>query len=407
VIRLQNVGDGVFNDADKVHISADRYDRLRKHEALAGDIVIAALGDLLPRACIIPDGIGAAIVKADCVRVRVGADADPRFLMWMLNAPPSREAAASLISGVGRPRLNLAKIRSLCVPLPPMAEQRLIVEVIEEQLSRLAAAESSLRRVAKTLAKFAIAVRSSLLRGAWPTVQASEIAAVRLGRQRSPKNHFGPSMRPYLRAANVRWSGLDLSDVKVMQFSTTEAAIYELHPGDILIAEASGSQNEVGKSAIWRSEIPSCCFQNTLLRARPGEKVIPEYLLLVFQLAALSGSFGQAALGVGIHHLGAQRMSGWPVPLPSLGEQRRILSDLEKYISVADDVAKSIGAGVRRSQRLRGSILEAAFSGRLIPRAASVELVSPSDVPEGGRRSRRNKRNGVAEVAEKMESSSV
>ncbi len=41
------------------------------------------------------------------------------------------------------------------------------------------------------------------------------VEATRLGAtQRSPKNHTGVRMRPYLRAANVTWEGLDLSDVK-------------------------------------------------------------------------------------------------------------------------------------------------------------------------------------------------
>ena len=59
---------------------------------------------------------------------------------------------------------------------------------------------------------------------AWTTL--GEVAKVRLGRQRSPKNHVGSRMRPYLRAANVTWGGLDLSDVKEMNFTEAESAIY-------------------------------------------------------------------------------------------------------------------------------------------------------------------------------------
>jgi len=57
-------------------------------------------------------------------------------------------------------------------------------------------------------------------------------------------------MRPYLRAANVTWSGLELSDVKEMNFTEAESETYELRPGDVLVAEASGSASEVGKPAI-------------------------------------------------------------------------------------------------------------------------------------------------------------
>src|SRR4051812_12193420 len=70
VVRLQNIGEGVFLDAE-AHISLERFDRLRKHEVEAGDVLVAMLGEVLPRACIAPISLGLAIVKADCVRVRI------------------------------------------------------------------------------------------------------------------------------------------------------------------------------------------------------------------------------------------------------------------------------------------------------------------------------------------------
>ena len=56
----------------------------------------------------------------------------------------------------------------------------------------------------------------------WEKVLLSEIAEVRLGRQRSPKRSVGPNMRPYMRAANVTWNGISLHDVKEMDFTPEE-----------------------------------------------------------------------------------------------------------------------------------------------------------------------------------------
>ena len=68
-------------------------------------------------------------------------------------------------------------------------------------------------------------------------------------------------MRPYLRAGNVTWNGLDLSDVKQMNFDPVEAERFALEPGDILLAEASGSALEVGRPVLWQGEITGACFQ--------------------------------------------------------------------------------------------------------------------------------------------------
>lgn len=77
VVRLQNIGDGVFNDA-RAYISMQHFEDLRNHEVLAGDLLIASLGEDLPRACIAPAYLSPAIVKADCIRVRLNERADPR-----------------------------------------------------------------------------------------------------------------------------------------------------------------------------------------------------------------------------------------------------------------------------------------------------------------------------------------
>lgn len=157
----------------------------------------------------------------------------------------------------------------------------------------------------------------------------ASVAEVRLGRQRSPKNHVGDQMRPYLRAANVSWSGLRLDDVKTMNFTDSEMDTYRLEPGDLLLGEASGSPREVGKPVLWRGEIADCAFQNTLIRVRP-KGPDPEYLLHYFRHQALSGEFASAARGVGIRHLGSDALAKWKVPLPPLAEQRRVAEVLDQ-----------------------------------------------------------------------------
>jgi len=135
VIRLQNIGNGVFYN-EKAHISEKHFETLRKHEILAGDLVIGALGATLPRSCIIPDFVGPAIVKADCMRfkplVEIG---DVRYLNAALNSQVLKNNAASIIHGIGRPRLNQGEVKSLQIPLPPMEEQKVIAAKVERRLS--------------------------------------------------------------------------------------------------------------------------------------------------------------------------------------------------------------------------------------------------------------------------------
>ncbi|MFN3257900.1 MAG: restriction endonuclease subunit S [Ilumatobacter sp.] len=185
----------------------------------------------------------------------------------------------------------------------------------------------------------------------WEASTVGAVATVQLGRQRSPKNHTGPHMRPYLRSANVTWHGIDVIDVKEMNFEPDEATTFELRDGDLLLNEASGSPAEVGKPAIWRNEIPGACFQNTLLRVRSAE-MDEGFLYWYFFSAAFSGRFGEAGRGVNIRHLGKQGLASFPIPIPPLREQRRIVDSIEEHLSRLDAAEASLTAALTRASRL-------------------------------------------------------
>jgi len=166
-------------------------------------------------------------------------------------------------------------------------------------------------------------------------------------------------MRPYLRAANVSWEGLRLDDVKEMNFSPGEVKTFELMAGDLVLGEASGSPAEVGKAAIWKNQIKGCCFQNTLIRVRPSHRVESIFLLHYFGHQALSGAFARASRGVGIHHLGAQTLASWQLPVPPIEEQRRIVAAIEEHFSHLDDGASLLQRARMRLERMRTSVLAA------------------------------------------------
>src|SRR5271167_4022418 len=76
VIRLQNIGDGVFLD-EKAHISQEHFAALSSHAVRPDDVLVAGMGETLPRACLAPRSLGDAIVKADCFRVRLHGEMQP------------------------------------------------------------------------------------------------------------------------------------------------------------------------------------------------------------------------------------------------------------------------------------------------------------------------------------------
>lgn len=135
VIRLQNIGDGFFIN-NFAHISEEHFISLKKHQIVSGDLVIAGLGESLPRACIIPDSVGDAIVKADCIRFKP----DPLlsnniYLNAVLNSQLIKDIVKTIVHGIGRPRLNQQEIKAIPIPLPPVDEQYAIAEELQRSFS--------------------------------------------------------------------------------------------------------------------------------------------------------------------------------------------------------------------------------------------------------------------------------
>jgi type I restriction enzyme S subunit len=189
----------------------------------------------------------------------------------------------------------------------------------------------------------------------WGRAAMNALGSVQAGRQRSP-HHIAGELRPYLRVANVQDGWIDFRDVKQMLFTDKEAAIYELRPGDILLSEGQ-SLELVGRPAIYRGNVPRCCFQNTLVRLRP-EGHNPDFVLYVCQYLYGLGVFQRIAKKTtSIAHLGVSRFAEVTAPIPPLPEQRKIAGILTTWDEALEKLDALIAAQERRKKALMQRLL--------------------------------------------------
>ena len=205
----------------------------------------------------------------------------------------------------------------------------------------------------------------------WTRTTLGEVAQVRLGRQRSPKNHAGDQMRPYLRAANVDWYSLRLNDIAEMNVTDAEMETYSLRKGDVLVVEGSGSASEVGKCVVVPEAYEGHAFQNTLIRLRPNVDVDSRWLMYRVNAEAELGGFLAHARGSGIFHLGSKRTGQWPISLPPLEEQREIADAVSKSLTRVGHVAASLAELPPRRVILEKAQVQRVLDGLHRPRMVS------------------------------------
>ncbi len=252
------------------------------------------------------------------------------LLPWLMLSQQFTDHSVRESKGSTNPYINFPDIAKFEFDLPPLDQQRHIADILWalDESQRLA---FTLLEHAQVLRKTTLLSKFASLGAKYPNKPVQAIGVIQLGRQRAPKYTTGRYTKPYLRVVNILDGELDLTDVQQMDFDDRDSARYGLLPGDILITEGDiTSPYNVGRSAIFRGEIPNCCFQNTLIRLRVGDSVTPEYTQLALQDALYRGVFAAVASTTTVTHLGAERFGTVRLTVPPVIEQNKVSEELYK-----------------------------------------------------------------------------
>lgn len=209
----------------------------------------------------------------------------------------------------------------------------------------------------------------------WCWVTLDALAEVVGGITKGQKRSSGGRVRevPYLRVANVQRGYLDLEEIKVIEAADEEIEALKLQPGDILFNEG-GDRDKLGRGWVWRGEIDECIHQNHVFRARLcTADVLPEWV------SHHGNTFGRywfmraGKQSVNLASINLTVLKNFPVPLAPVSEQQAILEDVERRLTVVDQLAAQVEANLTRAARLRQAILKRAFEGKLVPQDPADE----------------------------------
>lgn len=212
----------------------------------------------------------------------------------------------------------------------------------------------------------------------WPWARLDLVGVVGSGMSVSKDRQFSDPLEvSYLRVANVQRGRLDLSEIKTMKIERAALDELRLQKGDILFNEG-GDRDKLGRGWIWEGQIDPCITQNHVFRVTPIDTEIIDPLFV----SHWGNSFGQQFFlrngkqTTNLASINKSVLSSLPVPIPSIIEQRQIISYVEELNSSIGHLESDIETNLQKAETLRQSILKKAFAGELVPQDPSDEPAS-------------------------------
>ncbi len=191
---------------------------------------------------------------------------------------------------------------------------------------------------------------------------------------------------PVLRMGNIVDGDLVFDELKYLPDDHDEFPRLLLEAGDLLF-NRTNSPELVGKTAVYEGWPETCSFASYLIRVRllggVSSKFISSYINSLYGRNWVKSVVTQQ---VGQANVNGTKLKALIVPLPPLPEQHRIVAEVERRLSIVQEVEAQVEASLQRAERLRQSILAAAFSGRLVPEDETASSntqtdASPSQTP--------------------------
>lgn len=192
----------------------------------------------------------------------------------------------------------------------------------------------------------------------WVWLDVASVFEVAGGIQKTPRRNPRSNAFPYLGVSNVYRGRLDLTNVRQFELEPGELERRRLEAGDLLIIEGNGSFNEIGRCAKWNGEIEDCVHQNHVIRCRPCDARISDFVLLflnspngmeIMQRLAITSS--------GLYSLSVGKIRKIGIPIPPLAEQRRIVAKVDELMALVDELETQLATACDAGRNLLAAVV--------------------------------------------------
>lgn len=180
-----------------------------------------------------------------------------------------------------------------------------------------------------------------------------------------------------LRLSAMSNVGFDYSEVRYLPLLQDDVEGLWIEEGDFFISRGNGSLHLVGRGTPAQHPSEPTIFPDTMIRLRVAKEIRRSgWVRTVWPSRMIRRQIERKVkTTAGIYKIAQPEVEQITIPLPPLAEQEFIVTEVEQRLSIIDESNAQISADLQRAERLRQSILQRTFDGKLL---GSVSNQSPS-----------------------------
>ncbi|WP_197092905.1 restriction endonuclease subunit S [Haloferax gibbonsii] len=373
--------EGKITDTEK-EVGKDAPSRA-KREIHTGDVIVSTVRPYLRAFAVVPEELDNQICSTAFAVLTPGDDILTDYLWYATRFDDFVNQLKEEQRGSSYPAVGIRDVKSSKIPVPPKEEQEVIVNQLNRLFKKVDETKTARNRVEEIESELVYSVFLNSIEEV--DTQLVPLESVIKDSQygiSQAMNENGEGY-PILRMGNYDETGeMDYSELKHVPLPDDEFSKYHLAEGDVLF-NRTNSKELVGKCAIFDGELDDAVFASYLIRVHLDEaKLLPEFF--VNYMNSPRGRIEidkKAKQAVSQANINSQELREMEIPLPNIGQQKRILDEIRSIEEKAEEIAMASERTTEILSELPSSILKQAFTGEL---TETITSEPPESVAQDG-----------------------
>lgn len=321
VTRIQTISDGAVNLAKTKRTDDEPQDIFFMQE---GDILLSHINsyDHLAKSAIFPLCKEKVVHGINLVKIRPNRERiNPKYLAACIKSDIFLNKARSFAQrAVNQASIKISDLKGIHIPLPPLAVQEEIVAEIESYQKIIDGARQVVENYKPTIK----------IDPAWESVELGSVASLKYGFTDTARE-TGDAR--FIRITDITPDGLLSENNQKYIDLNGENKDYLLNKGDIVVARTGATY---GKTALFEKDYPAV-FASFLIKViLPQDLIRNEYYWIFAQTEEYWKQARSLVSGGAQPQFNANAISRVKVPVPSLGEQNRIVNQVRVELSIVE-----------------------------------------------------------------------